>query len=245
MSPIAVAGDSLLAAACAFTLIFTAVRYYTKNPALGLGLGCAAFALFGALAFVRLSAARGAAIEHGKNRGKKKAFATYLCSLGRDEATALLAEAMDGRATGDGAVCGDRLYLPVFMPEALSPDDLCEAARLKTDKKITAICNGATDEAVRFAAMFGIEMKFCDEIYDRLCERGAEPDVSAFAERARPAPREILKRAIKRSNARRLFWCGLWLTAFSYFTFFPVYYIVSGGIILVLAAVCAVFGTER
>jgi hypothetical protein len=37
-----------------------------------------------------------------------------------------------------------------------------------------------------------------------------------------------------------LFFCGLSLTLFSFFTFFPIYYIITGGILLILSAISLV-----
>lgn len=244
MSLFAVVSDSILAAACAFALIFTAVRFYTKNPSLGLGLGCAAFVLFGALAYMKLSARRGKAIAFGKNSGKRKAFKTYLCSLDAQSAAGLIAPAFGGKATDAGVTCDGKIYLPHFTPNALSPNDICGEIAMNSAQKKVIVCNAATDDAVKFAGLFGVEIAFSDEIYDKLNELGALPESYPFAESLKPKLKDLLKRAVRRSNAGRLFWCGLWLTLFSYFTFFPVYYIVSGGIFLVLSAVCVLFGAR-
>ena len=40
---------------------------------------------------------------------------------------------------------------------------------------------------------------------------------------------------ISRKLCAPLFWSGLALLGLSYFTFFPIYYIVSGGIMLIFA----------
>ena len=238
----AVIADSALSALCAFALIFTAVRFYTKNPALGLGLGIAAFLLFGALAFLRLNAKRGKAAAYGAGVSRRRNFATYLCTLSPDAAAGIIAKALGGTAEGARVLRGESIYISKFTPQPLSPNDICGAIAFESDKKKIVACNGATDDAKKFASIAGAQVVTSDEIFDKLEDMGALPEKYPFAEAAKPKLREALKGAIKRANAGRLFWCGLWLTAFSYFTFFPVYYIIAGGLMLIFAAVCLIFG---
>ena len=51
---------------------------------------------------------------------------------------------------------------------------------------------------------------------------------------------------IKGGFSRRLcmpaFWSGAAMLFFSYFSFYPVYYIVSGSLLLVLCSAAAIFG---
>ena len=108
----AVIADSALSALCAFALIFTAVRFYTKNPALGLGLGIAAFLLFGALAFLRLNAKRGKAAAYGAGVSRRRNFATYLCTLSPDAAAGIIAKALGGTAEGARVLRGESIYIP-------------------------------------------------------------------------------------------------------------------------------------
>ena len=49
-----------------------------------------------------------------------------------------------------------------------------------------------------------------------------------------------VKSRFSRRICAPLFWSGLSLMALSYFTFFPIYYIVSGGIMLILSAAALV-----
>ncbi len=241
LSLFSVIADSIFAAACAFAIIFTAVRFYTKNPALGLGLGIAAFLLFGALAFFKLNAKRGKAINFGKNQSRRQAFRTYLCSLTQKDALEVILPATGGNICDGGIENGDKFYIARFTPQPLSPNDMCGAIAFESNLKKVVVCNGATDEAIKFAALFGVEIKLSDEIFDRLDETGSLPEKYPFPDAVKPKLRQKFKGAIKRSNARGLFWCGLWLTAFSYFTFFPAYYIIAGGILLLLAAICLIF----
>lgn len=241
ISLFAVIADSILAALCAFALFFTAVRFYTKSPAIGLTLGIAAFVIFGALAFLRLSSKRGKAAAFGKNQRRRQALRAYLCTLATKEAKELLSGAVGGNICGQGVESDGKIYVARFEPSALTPNEMYEALAFDSSLKKVVACNEATDEAIAFAKRAGADIMTADEIFDKLEATGTLPE-SHLKDDAKPAFKDRLKGAIRRANAGRLFWCGLWLTAFSYFTFFPVYYIVAGGLMLIFAAVCLVFG---
>lgn len=228
--------DSVLAAACAFILIFTLTRFYTHRPVLGLCLGIAAFAAAGALAFLRLNARRGNALQKGRAQKKLAAFEKYTCMLTASGAAELIAAATGGS-------CTDIEYIALFRPEPLTANELCAATAHESGRRKCVVCNRAGDAAERFAKESGVEVMTAERLYGKLESAGALPELPPVAARTRLADR--LKGAVLRSNAGRLMWCGLCLTAFSYFTFYPLYYIISGGIVLMLAAICLVFGKRQ
>ena len=237
--------DSVLAAACAFILTFTLVRFYTKNAALGLGLGIAASAAFGILAAMRLVSRRGKSNLLGRTNSKKRAFAMKLCTLPAGGAAKLILPATGGRITPHGIVTDEQSIIFKITPQPLSPNDICGAIEIDAGDKRAVLCTDATDEAKAFAEAAGIKIMYTDEVYTKLENMGL-PDENYFLYgAARPKLKERLRGAIRRANAARLFRCGLWMTAFSYFTFFPLYYIAAGGIMLTLAAVCLIFGRRE
>ena len=242
ISLFAVIADSAFAAACAFAVIFTAVRFYARDSALGLALGAAAAVLIGALAFLRLSSRRSACLTSSRARSRRQAFRAHLCSLPESRVLQLVQPALGGRITPAGIESGGALYIADFMPQALSPNDICRAIAAETAEKKIIMCNDATEEAVRFARSCGAETLFADDIFSKLESLDALPEHYADGKAARPSVKAALKDALKRANFGRLFRCGLWLTAFSYFTFLPAYYIAAGTIMLALAAVCLIFG---
>lgn len=240
----AVVTDSILAATGTFALLFTVIRYYTKNVALGLGAGIAIAVLCGVLTFIRLRSKRGKALATGKKLKQRQAFKLYLCTASAEVVNGLIASAVGGNITERGIATEDRVYIAQFAPLPLSPNEICRAAAFDSDLKKTIVCNEADEAAVQFAGTADVGLLFADEIFDKLAQTGRLPEVNVI-NGAAPKIRNKLKGAIKRSNAIKLFWCGIWLTAFSYFTFFPVYYIVAGGLALMLSAVCLIFGKRE
>ena len=132
--------DSVLAAACAFILIFTLTRFYTHRPVLGLCLGIAAFAAAGALAFLRLNARRGNALQKGRAQKKLAAFEKYTCTLTASGAAELIAAATGGS-------CADIEYIALFRPEPLTANELCAATAHESGRRKCVVCNRAGDAA--------------------------------------------------------------------------------------------------
>ena len=245
MSFFAVITDSILAAICTFVLLFTVIRYYTKNIALGLATGIAMAVLCGILTFVRLHSKRGKALAAGKKLKRRQAFKLYLCTADADATNKLIADVTGGAITERGITTEDRIYITLFTPMPLSSNEICRAAAANSGLKKTIVCNEADDDAIQFAKAADIGLMFSDEIFEKLDRTDSLPGLNVAGVGTGARIRQKLKGAIKRSNAIKLFWCGVWLTAFSYFTFFPVYYIVAGGLILILAAVCLIFGRRE
>ncbi len=239
-----VAADSVLAAACALFITFTAVRYYTGLTAAALALGCAAGAALGAAQFMRLRKKRSCALAFGKKERARQAFKTYMCSLGERGAAQIIAAATGGKITPEGVVSDGKLYIAKFMPELLSPNDMCGAIAQDTPLEKVVVCNGATDEAVRFASTFGVRTELSDSLFERLENLSALPEGYLKYGRGREKFSQRFRKILKRAHAKRFMFCGLWLAAFSYFTFFPAYYIAAGGIMLIFAAACLLFGEK-
>ena len=76
--------DTFFAAACAFFLFFTAIRFYTKSAVLGLIFGICAALLFGALGFLYISNKQNKSLLLSRDEKNKKLLSLHL-SLSSDE----------------------------------------------------------------------------------------------------------------------------------------------------------------
>lgn len=238
--------DSFLAATCAFLLFFTAVRYYTKSAAWGLLFGISAFFIFGALAFVYIKKSQKTRLTLSRDERQVELLKLHLCLISESQLRATLIPLTDG-----GEVCGKKVeskdisYSFIFRMQPLSSDDIAGVIRQKSKKRKVIFCNGISEEARRLAENFGIEYLTGDRIYIRLKEMGILPEKYVFEGEKKKNFFERVKIRFNRKLSAPLFWSGLCLTAFSYFTFYPLYYIISGGILLILAAICLVFGKRE
>ena len=80
-----------------------------------------------------------------------------------------------------------------------------------------------------------------DDFHDTLKQKNLLPEKYAYEEAKRTGLFKKIKSRFTRKLCAPLFWSGSALLALSYFTFFPIYYIVSGSIMLIIAAIALVF----
>ena len=247
ISLFSVAADSLFAAICSFLLFFTAVRYYTSDPTLSVICGAGAFFAFGTPAFLYLKRKRGKRILSVGDAKLKQKLCVHLATIPKAEAADLLLPLFDdGFIDGDGNISTpDCIFVPIFKCTALSSDDIACELRKKHSKRTEILCSCASAECMKLADTFGIKVHEADEIFKKLKSINVLPEQFPFAESKKVSALKKLSGAFRRSASPKLFWCGLCLLTFSFFTFFPLYYIISGGCILVLSAACLIFGKRN
>lgn len=238
---IPIVSDAAVAALCTFMLAFTFVRYHFGNT-YGLIAALPAALAAGTLVFLYKGRKRKRALDTAAMSAGAEKLAAHLALLGPEESAALFARGLDG-AKPDGSVAEtDRsLYFCSFMPEPADRNALLTAIRHRTEKKKHFVCCTATQECARLAEETGIELICAEEIYGLLKEKDALPGKYLLEK-----PKSGMFSKIKGGFSRRLcmpaFWSGAAMLFFSYFSFYPVYYIVSGSLLLVLCAAAAIFG---
>ena len=87
---------------------------------------------------------------------------------------------------------------------------------------------------------FAIEVKQIDYVYNLLKENELLPEKYIYEEQKKTNFFKRIKIRFNRKICAPLFWSGLALLALSYFTFFPIYYIVTGSLMLIISAVALV-----
>ena len=242
---LAVVADSLLAALCAFIIIFTLVRYYA-NAAAGLAAGIAAGAVTGAGTYLLKMRMRKKRQAHTVFRAGAAKLAAHLAVSAPEEARKLFAECFENcKLDGEYALTNGKIYLCDFKLEPVRADSLLPLLRLQTEEKKCLACGAATSECAALAESFGIEIVSAEAIYSMLESRGKLPESYLCEQKGRT--RFIAK--VRSRFTRRLclpaFWSGAALMFFSYFTYYPWYYIAFGTALLILCAAAAVFGGRK
>ena len=138
---------------------------------------------------------------------------------------------------GGKIYAGDDLYFTVFKMQPISEDDVACAVKFKSDKNKIILCNRVSAEAAALAENFLIEIKQIDYIYKLLKDKKLLPEKYVYEGAKKIGAWKKIKARFSRKICAPLFWSGMALLALSYFTFFPVYYIISGGIMLTLSVV--------
>ena len=238
--------DTLFAALCAFLLFFTSIRYYTRSVHLAFGFAVAAFLLFGALSFLYISKKQNKKLLIARDEKQKKLLSLHL-SLSSDE---YIRELMKSCLTQENEKCeikhgavsvANRIYFHNFKMQPLSEDDVASVIKVKCDGEKVILCNRISIEAMSLCESFLIEVKQIDFVYDILNEKNLLPEKYIYEGQKKIGFFKRVKARFSRKICAPLFWSGLALLFLSYFTFFPLYYIISGSIMLVLSAVALVF----
>lgn len=233
--------DTVFTALCAFLLFFTAMRFYTKNAVLALVFGILAGGLFGTLGFVYISKKQNKKLLLSKDEREKKLLALHL-SLSSDAYVLKLFEScFEGGKNENGKIETDEeVCFFNFKMQALSEDDIARVIKFSSEKKKKIFCCKIAPEALLLAENFLIETLLIDDVYKLLSEKNLLPEKYVYEGPEKISVFKKIKARFSRKLCAPLFWSGLGLLALSYFTFFPVYYIVSGGILLILSAVALV-----
>lgn len=156
--------------------------------------------------------------------------------------TAFLADKQEAHLKDDVLLVGETLCVPRFTMQPLSADETARILRAYGREKLTILCNALTPEAEKLAASFGIRLMRKDDIYALFTRTDTTPDPLILAELPRKSIRRTLRRAVSKKSARPFFTSGILLLIMSLFTFFPIYYLVSGCVLTVLAIFVRFFG---
>ena len=234
--------DTVFAGVCAFLLFFTAVRFYTKSVVIGLIFGILALLLFGALAYVYISRKQNKNLLLSRDEKNKKLLSLHL-SLSTDSYIKKLFKSMFGegaKISGQKVLFGDTANFFNFKMQPLSEDDVARVIKYRFDGKKHIYCAKISPEAAALATNFLIEITGIDGVYSALKDKELLPEkyVCEGAKKIKFLSR--IKARFSRSLAAPLFWSGIGLLVLSYLSFYPVYYIVSGSVLLILAAVSLV-----
>lgn len=233
--------DTLFAAICAFLLFFTAIRFYTKSPVAGLIFGIVAAFLFGALGFIYISTKQNKSLLISRNEKQKKLLALHLTLSSDAYVKNLISKCFENsEISGKRVICGGVSYFFNFKMQHLSEDDIAQIIKEDVPEQKALYCIKIAPDALVLAENFDIKIIEINEVYELLKSKDLLPEKYIYEEKKRDNIFKRIRARFSRKLCAPLFWSGLALLALSYFTFFPIYYIVSGGLMLILATVALV-----
>lgn len=241
----ALISDVLFFGLCAFILSFTLIRFYTKSAvtalicAIGIAVACAISAFF------ILYSKRKKHLIVSLGESEKKSLSLHLSVCGTKEIHRLFLSAIDGAYLDKNIVRdGENAYFFNFKLSPVSPDDIAEIIKSDAPEKKCVYCCEVSPAALSLAEDFDIKITCVSEIYALLKDKGLLPEKYALGNVKKPNFFKKIKKRFNRRLCPSLFFCGLTLLFFSFFTSYSisVYYIVCGGLLLVLSAVSILFG---
>lgn len=233
--------DTLFAATCAFLLFFTAIRFYTKSAALGLVFGIVSALLFGALGFLYISSKQSKSLLISQDEKQKKLLSLHL-ALSSDEYVLNLFKSCleNAEICGKRVVSGDVAYFFIFKMQSISEDDIAHIIKYNVKESKTVYCVKISPEALILAENFDIKIKDINDVYELLKSKNALPEKYVYEGAKKQSVLKRIKLRFSKKLCAPLFWSGAALIGLSYIAIFPVYYIISGGIMLILSATALV-----
>lgn len=147
------------------------------------------------------------------------------------------------RAKKDAVLFEKGRALVRFRFEKVTADELSPLVRAKEERK--AVFAGAfTDEAKKLADSFGLRLVEAPEVYTLVKESGCMPDPLLAPPKPRGGFLQKLRAGVHRRAWRGYAFAGVSLLLFSLLTIFPVYYVVTGTLLLALALFVRFFGKK-
>ena len=237
--------DSFLCFTCGFLLVFTAVRFYTNSALFGVICGIVAALLIGGVAFFYISKKQNKSLVLNFDQKSKNLLKAHLALCSNEHITVLFLKLFGESAkTKNGKIVLDGKTL--FFNFKFAPLNLDDVAPIiKSPEECKAVyCNEICADALNLLLTFEIKVLTVDKIYGLLKKADLLPKEYLFKERAKQSLANRIKLRFNRKLFAPLFWCGVALIGLSYFTFFPIYYIISGGVLLFIAGFLLVFGKK-
>lgn len=238
----AVLSDALFFTLCAFLVCFTLIRYFFKSVAVALIISALVAAAVCLISLFLTLKRRQKLIATTVGDGERKLIAIHLSTLAPDKLKTLFLTALDGTYAVDNRIEDDENdYRFCFKLTPLTCDDIAEQIKNKSQKQLTLLCCTLAPEAISFAKDFSIKTLCIGEIYPLLKKKQLLPESYPFTPSVKKGAFSKVKRRFNRRLCPSLFFSGVFLLIYSFFCFYPVWYIVTGSVLTILSAVCLFF----
>ncbi len=241
----ALISDVIFFTLCAFILCFTGVRFYTRNAQTALIVAIGTAAVCGLIAFNVLISKRKKRLILTLSENEKKSLSLHLSVCGEEYLLNLFEKALEGTyVRGKRLQSDENIYFFNFKMSPLSSDDIAEIIRVNVKKTKHIYCCEISPAALSLAEDFSIQIVTVAEIYALLKDKNLLPEKYALGNVKKPNVFKRIKKRFNRKICAPLFFSGLTLLFFSFFTFYPLYYIVFGGILMGLSAVSVLISSQ-
>ena len=216
---LALAADVLFYSVAAWLLAVGLLRYFRAETWVCMTAATLIALAVGGGTFCLLSAKREKRLLGKKEREARDALLLHL-ALEKDERvralllTALTADGREAHCSGDALALDGNPLVPLYTMEPVSADAVAQLVRRFGSEPFTVACNALTPEA---------EKLLCGDVPRRTAKTRLR---AAFAKR----------------NARPFFVSGFLLLIMSLFVIYPVYYLVTGSVLMIAAIVVRATG---
>lgn len=133
----------------------------------------------------------------------------------------------------------------LFSFEEISTKNIIKCyKKTPKNKKTLIFCSNLSTEAIEFIKDFSMRIKILDfkELFLLMKKVSIFPPVNDRIKEKKKNYKLILKQIFSKKYSGKFFYSGITMLIFSFFVFFPVYYLVIGTILCILGLVCRFYG---
>lgn len=155
---------------------------------------------------------------------------------------ALRTDGKEATLQDDTIMLDDAPLIPVFTMQPVSADTVARLLKTYGKNPFTLACNTLSPEAERLLTSFSRSAMLGEEIYALFSRTDTIPETLICGEIPRRTARTRLRIAFSKRNAYPFFVSGAGLLVMSLFVFFPIYYLVTGSLLLIASVCIRAFG---
>ena len=242
--------DTVFFFCMSLTAAFCLLRFYLRELWAAAALSLALAAAGTALLHLWMRARRAKKHQTREQQQKIADLAFHLAMEEPQNSAELIARSLraagfdDARAEG-GCVtaAGGRAFLR-FRLEKVTADELSPVIRAAGNDK-AVLAGGFTDEAKRLAEAFGVKLYGAEQVYELVQKGGQMPEPLIAPPRKKQRLRDRLRPRFARGAWRGYAFSGVFLLVFSLFAVFPLYYLIAGGALVLVAVLVRFLGKEE
>ena len=243
----ALAADVLFYAVAAWFLTLGILRYFRADTWVCLTAATLVALAAGGTVFCLLFTKRSKRLLGKKEREERDALLLHLALEKDERVRALLLEALikdgsDAHCEGDALSAGGEPLIPLYTMEPVSADAIAGLLKSFQTASFTVACNALTPDAEKLLASFGRKSMNGDETYALLSRTGCIPEKRICGDIPRRTAKTRLHAAFAKRNAHPFFVSGLLLLIMSLFVIYPVYYLVTGSVLMITAIIVRAVG---
>lgn len=184
------------------------------------------------------------------DEAKKEKLLTHLALLSEEQKTNFFQQVLSQdapiRRFGKSRLYSDTQFFQIRCGfSAVTAEDVAAFSRLKNSKEKILLCCHIQEEALSLANRLHIIVWNADQIFELIKTRNAFPEHFLGEENNENHRQRKLHICFSKKNGKRFFTSGAMLTILSLFTPFSTYYLLWGGLLLLLALFIRIFGYEK
>lgn len=244
---LALAADVVFYAAATWLLAVGLLRYFRADTWVCMTAATLLALAVGGGVFCLLTVKRTKLLLGKKERARRDALLLHL-ALEKDERvralllTALIKDGKEAHCAGDALAVDGSPLVPLYTMQPVSADAVARLLKQYGETPFVLACNALTPEAEKLLAEFGRTVMDGDETYALLARTECIPERLLCGNIPRRTAKTRLHAAFAKRNARPFFVSGLILLVMSLFVIYPVYYLVTGSVLMITAIVVRATG---